>query len=416
MRGNLLSSFQSGVDPGSIPAHAGEPPGWRCSLYAARVYPRACGGTLGLNLEYVELTGLSPRMRGNLRSGLVFLGICGSIPAHAGEPPPRAPGTCRCRVYPRACGGTSDRSRSCSMISGLSPRMRGNQGRNRTRRVFQGSIPAHAGEPFSTRRVHLVVRVYPRACGGTSPLGPMGTEGWGLSPRMRGNRPEVHPGRGCRGSIPAHAGEPWVHETATRFTRVYPRACGGTISSSTPMASSRGLSPRMRGNHDSCLRDGAGFGSIPAHAGEPSAEVPAGRCKRVYPRACGGTRMLAVARPTPWGLSPRMRGNPERGTRSQAGYGSIPAHAGEPRREPPHANCDRVYPRACGGTANGLHVLYIERGLSPRMRGNPDQESHAAGGGGSIPAHAGEPSSPPRRMGTTGVYPRACGGTATIRW
>ena len=71
--------------------------------------------------------------------------------------------------------------------------------------------------------------------------------------------------------------------------RVYPRACGGTRSRSDVAASSSGLSPRVRGNqhHDT---DGRFLpGSIPARAGEPPTS-PCGPCVReVYPRACGGT-------------------------------------------------------------------------------------------------------------------------------
>ena len=51
---------------------------------------------------------------------------------------------------------------------------------------------------------------------------------------------------------------------------------------------------------------------------------------KVYPRVCGGTRMLAVCIARPEGLSPRVRGNPAERRHQRAVSRSIPACAGEP--------------------------------------------------------------------------------------
>ena len=50
-------------------------------------------------------------------------------------------------VYPRVCGGTHNEDKMMSRDKGLSPRVRGNLERFSTALVFQGSIPACAGEP-----------------------------------------------------------------------------------------------------------------------------------------------------------------------------------------------------------------------------------------------------------------------------
>ena len=50
-----------------------------------------------------------------------------------------------------------------------------------------------------------------------------------------------------------------------------------------------GLSPRTRGNRSVTSRKLSKFGSIPAHAGEPSLTSSRPRAARVYPRARGGT-------------------------------------------------------------------------------------------------------------------------------
>ena len=163
----------------------------------------------------------------------------------------------------------------------------------------------------------------------------------GLSPRMRGNRePEAPAGRGILGSIPAHAGEPSCTPRPRKSARVYPRACGGTKLKIKHDPLAEGLSPRMRGN--------------PLH----------------HHRHLEGRG----------GLSPRMRGNlPHPPQVPHDASGSIPAHAGEPRAVP---------------VAWGVKVAFL-LGLSPRMRGNLTAVASKIDDLGSIPAHAGEPSQQP---------------------
>ena len=159
--------------------------------------------------------------------------------------------------------------------------MRGNPQRDPNRAMRKGSIPAHAGEPC--RYFRMVFRrqwVYPRACGGT-----------------RGRAP---PGPLAQGSIPAHAGEPCHRRTApvTRHGSIPAHAGEPQHPSARDAGSSRGLSPRMRGNR-----------------------------RASSPRS--GSRSE--------GLSPRMRGNPVARVPPSIpahaptiAVGSIPAHAGEP--------------------------------------------------------------------------------------
>ena len=54
------------------------------------------------------------------------------------------------------------------MISGLSPRVRGNLREFQVQEIAKGSIPACAGEPRSPEPDIYRVWVYPRVCGGTS--------------------------------------------------------------------------------------------------------------------------------------------------------------------------------------------------------------------------------------------------------
>ena len=294
---------------------------------------------------------------------------------------------------------------------GLSPRVRGNRPQRGQVEHVGRSIPARAGEPVNMESRGSDKRVYPRACGGTRSVPHSAFWLSGLSPRVRGNR--LRCARRCLwlGSIPARAGEPNPSSNSPTASTVYPRACGGTLMRARVFRVSCGLSPRVRGNL--ALHHGGltGVGSIPARAGEPKRE-PGHRIRvAVYPRACGGTYSVSWLTLPLHGLSPRVRGNRDGSALSVIRRGSIPARAGEPLPFQGHGEMSPVYPRACGGTEFQRVVLMTAVGLSPRVRGNPSHHRQSPEPHGSIPARAGEPSPLWAAASTSAVYPRACGGT-----
>ena len=77
------------------------------------------------------------------------------------------------------------------VISGLSPRVRGNLPAGRRRRFPLRSIPACAGEPAPEPLVSAAYKVYPRVCGGTGAQWRDSGDGGGLSPRVRGNPRQI---------------------------------------------------------------------------------------------------------------------------------------------------------------------------------------------------------------------------------
>ena len=217
----------------------------------------------------------------------------------------------------------------------------------------------------------------------------------GLSPRVRGNpiRPTAAAWSGW--SIPARAGEPGNMSSNECSYTVYPRACGGTALQPAKGRCPVGLSPRVRGNLFQNRVEVISVRSIPARAGEPAIMRRQILNNLVYPRACGGTQALELAR--------------------QEQQRSIPARAGEPRRHDPRKLAGRVYPRACGGTNWLGHRTSPCSGLSPRVRGNPVGGDRIGGACGSIPARAGEPRRRRNAPDRWRVYPRACGGTTSSR-
>ena len=197
-------------------------------------------------------------------------------------------------------------------LAGLSPRLRGNPYWKTRPNNDGGSIPAPAGEPASSASTRLRLRVYPRACGGTDTDRYGDTLAQGLSPRLRGNRPQHVPEQGLAGSIPAPAGEPSHVAGVLPSGRVYPRACGGTRIAPVLTRIVDGLSPRLRGNPGTVAVGAGVWGSIPAPAGEPWVAASCASISAVYPRACGGTAAVKRSLVPVRGLSPRLRGNQAR--------------------------------------------------------------------------------------------------------
>ena len=106
---------------------------------------------------------------------------------------------------------------------------------------------------------------------------------------------------------------------------------------------------------------------------------------------CGGTSAGSLSPTDRSGLSPRVRGNPDDRVQGVARRRSIPACAGEPPTYPSWLPRTSVYPRVCGGT------------LCEDLRKREDSRS--------IPACAGEPARHVVQLRRDEVYPRVCGGT-----
>ena len=249
------------------------------------------------------------------------------------------------------------------------------------------------------------MRVYPRAGGGTGYSANKAYDGEGLSPRRRGNLADNPETSELMGSIPAQAGEPRRLAVLARLPpRVYPRAGGGTPSSSTSSDPALRVYPRAGGGTDSPGRripaPYATSGSIPAQAGEPALSE--------------GSDYIYDP-----GLSPRRRGNPcPDGSAPAHALGSIPAQAGEP--SPPSRDTDvrstiGSIPAQAGEPMRAVRGGLDCAGSIPAQAGEPIS-SHLEllpCDLGSIPAQAGEPMARPDliRHQHVGVYPRAGGGT-----
>ena len=310
-------------------------------------------------------------------------------------------------------GGTLFRSVGTVDVTGLSPRVRGN--RHNPSRLFGdiGSIPACTGEPARCRTCGLIFKVYPRVYGGTIPYNDAKNKRTGLSPRVRGNHIPKRTDLGKVRSIPACTGEPHAALATRLDSEVYPRVYGGTPQNGSKTTSPGGLSPRVRGNRADRQRPGVGQRSIPACTGEPGQNSGCSAKNWVYPRVYGGTIVAEASLPSPIGLSPRVRGNRQAVDLPPHHLRSIPACTGEPRDFTISHLSPAVYPRVYGGTIGLPFRGIILRGLSPRVRGNPPPAWLCLQVRGSIPACTGEPVVPVAPVIHHSVYPRVYGGTST---
>ena len=126
---------------------------------------------------------------------------------------------------------------------------------------------------------------------------------------------------------------------------------------------------------------------------------------------CGATVGLGDDLIAARGLSPRVRGNPDISTLSDGQMGSIPACAGQPSLCGSCLSRAWVYPRVCGATSMPDFIRVSSTGLSPRVRGNHGDDLLQPDIEGSIPACAGQPNACLILSNMLKVYPRVCGAT-----
>ena len=288
-RGNRSPCASSAHQARSIPAWAGKPQGTCACCQHPQVYPRVGGETAFTRMLPCPAAGLSPRGRGNRLVNGVIRSVVRSIPAWAGKPPDGSTDRSPSAVYPRVGGETVNVVHTAAPSSGLSPRGRGNLPQRDDRYLRLGSIPAWAGKPPTALACAREGTVYPRV-GGETQADTLAAELMrGLSPRGRGNLRTSLDQAISPWSIPAWAGKPNERRLAMPIRAVYPRVGGETLEKRYLHANSGGLSPRGRGNLPNVRSSERQSRSIPAWAGKPQESVPCVVGTGVYPRVGGET-------------------------------------------------------------------------------------------------------------------------------
>ena len=334
MRGTPGDGVKDGRIYGIIPAYAGNtrrsarPPARR------RDHPRVCGEHMLTGLVCWVISGSSPRMRGTLPPDALSLVYVGIIPAYAGNTYfGRWRGTAL-RDHPRVCGEHVSGRKYCSILLGSSPRMRGTLGGHAWRVLFEGIIPAYAGNTSFMFNRLACRRDHPRVCGEhVGQVNDAACTG-GSSPRMRGTRANRPLTPWPTGIIPAYAGNTMCATPALPSTRDHPRVCGEHVHCGSVFLAAWGSSPRMRGTPSSTRIHPTSRGIIPAYAGNTLSLISPRPCCRDHPRVCGEHQQVDEGRIRKRGSSPRMRGTPVLVSGSGAVRGIIPAYAGNTYHQP----------------------------------------------------------------------------------
>ena len=274
-------------------------------------------------------------------------------------------------VYPHVCGATIHHLRERSDEKGLSPRVWGNLFREARRLNPDRSIPTCVGQPSCPTLLAANLWVYPHVCGATVSPSRSSSPTRGLSPRVWGNHYQVMGKIHDYRSIPTCVGQPRCKEKYYGKGKVYPHVCGATRYLFENIDQFRGLSPRVWGNLLKNLSSSSSGGSIPTCVGQPSHSHDARLARKVYPHVCGATPPAEQQGQGQRGLSPRVWGNPGLAQVRENRQRSIPTCVGQPAKKPPCTSESRVYPHVCGATPGRYRRRHITRGLSPRVWGNP---------------------------------------------
>ena len=206
-------------------------------------------------------------------------------------------------------GETLPRSSQPSVRPGLSPRARGNLFTFFRTFLREGPIPACAGKPELEGGGYKLAAAYPRVRGETSTAASILFSTTGLSPRARGNPPPVSAVALARRPIPACAGKPAPRQGECGAVPAYPRVRGETSLTIRYITVSPGLSPRARGNRPPVRLGRKTRRPIPACAGKPARARKWGKIGFAYPRVRGETFFNLTSKLVDKGLSPRARGN-----------------------------------------------------------------------------------------------------------
>ena len=190
----------------------------------------------------------------------------------------------------------------------------------------------------------------------------------GLSPHVRGNRSRHEPDCAAPRSIPACTGKPDILWKLAVGTKVYPRMYGETASTNGIREPLRGLSPHVRGNPQRSRAPWRPARSIPACTGKPGIPRRARGAGGVYPRMYGETVVSLPGVSATVGLSPHVRGNPWPSGRAYDISGLSPHVRGNPRRPHRRSSRRRSIP-ACTGKPRTIRSAASATQVYPRMYG-----------------------------------------------
>ena len=394
---------------GLIPAHAGKTSTAFSMAITGRAHPRSRGENLLMPAHMPSMKGSSPLTRGKHLDDVACHGSSRLIPAHAGKTRTRRRIRRRMTAHPRSRGENVMAVQSACAPAGSSPLTRGKRDRYRTRPLWNGLIPAHAGKTRTSRGRRRRLPAHPRSRGENHAASTAALKASGSSPLTRGKPSVATSHYLLPGLIPAHAGKTGRSRGPRQSTGAHPRSRGENISALVAGLVYFGSSPLTRGKpiHGDSLHLVTGL--IPAHAGKTRRMGTPAAASWAHPRSRGENVWMPVQ--TAWipGSSPLTRGK-RRGRRSsRPSRRLIPAHAGKTSSLARNPRAAAAHPRSRGENIVPYWPPRRRTGSSPLTRGKPEAARARGLCLGLIPAHAGKTNSRPRRNLRRAAHPRSRG-------
>ena len=211
----------------------------------------------------------------------------------------------------------------------------------------------------------------------------------GSSPLARGTQDGPPPGPCRAGLIPARAGNTAVMKAWAVTWRAHPRSRGEHANSSTTKKFRRGSSPLARGTQEIIEDDKYCLGLIPARAGNTGYGFCGADHAWAHPRSRGEHLLIFEQGERGVGSSPLARGTHGFPAEPAGVEGLIPARAGNTTYSSLLINQIRAHPRSRGEHDEPIWLMSVSAGSSPLARGTRGFSRATAGGGGLIPARAG---------------------------
>ena len=252
---------------GIIPALAGNTGRYVWWRFEAGDHPRACGEHVRKAKDAIGSWGSSPRLRGTRDRSTGRHSHGGIIPALAGNTDYTLLFIAAFWDHPRACGEHWWLCFHALIILGSSPRLRGTPDRHTPTPLYEGIIPALAGNTRKDKYAYADLRDHPRACGEHAERLSVKKSLPGSSPRLRGTLLDVTKLEWNCGIIPALAGNTISLLYHTYLRMDHPRACGEHNRPIPPWYGAQGSSPRLRGTRRPGEVVSLLLGIIPALAG-----------------------------------------------------------------------------------------------------------------------------------------------------
>ena len=294
-------------------------------------------------------------------------------------------------AYPHVCGATQSINHQVTVNQGLSPRVWGNPALPKPPRQQIRPIPTCVGQPDLPLDSMARKRAYPHVCGATTAIPSKGFWDLGLSPRVWGNRCVLCLLHLSGRPIPTCVGQPGPAAEKRPAGTAYPHVCGATPAGPADSMLVGGLSPRVWGNHVFSKYGSVPRRPIPTCVGQPTWTTSSSGICTAYPHVCGATEPYVQPTAANRGLSPRVWGNPASWQLVDAALGPIPTCVGQPLFATDADVNRKAYPHVCGATRFVLWTLRMFHGLSPRVWGNQRQSQGRMAQVRPIPTCVGQP-------------------------